>query len=57
MTDDRIQPLSIHISGRSEHTVGFVGCHLDVVPAKPEDWHTNPFELVVSIGRTGLLLV
>lgn len=26
-------------------TVGFVGCHMDVVPANPETWDFNPFEL------------
>ena len=31
-------------------TVGFVGSHLDVVPANPADWDRNPFELVVEVG-------
>ena len=27
--------------------VSFVGCHLDVVPANPDDWDFNPYELSV----------
>lgn len=29
-------------------TVGFVGCHLDVVPANPETWDHDPFTLTVD---------
>jgi acetylornithine deacetylase len=28
--------------------VSFVGCHLDVVPANPDDWDFNPYELSVN---------
>ena len=31
-------------------TVGFVGSHLDVVPANPADWERNPFQLVVEVS-------
>ena len=27
--------------------VSFVGSHLDVVPANPDEWDFNPFELTV----------
>ena len=30
-------------------TIAFVGSHLDVVPANPETWDRNPFELVVEV--------
>lgn len=29
-------------------TLGFVGSHLDVVPANPEDWNVDPFKLTVD---------
>jgi len=29
-------------------TVAFVGSHLDVVPANPETWDRNPFELIIE---------
>lgn len=29
-------------------TCAFVGSHLDVVPANPETWNVNPFELTVD---------
>merc|ERR1711916_396946 len=29
-------------------TLGFVGSHLDAVPANPETWERNPFELTVE---------
>lgn len=29
-------------------TVAFIGSHLDVVPANPEGWDRNPFELSVE---------
>ena len=28
--------------------VSFVGCHMDVVPANPDDWDFNPFELSIN---------
>merc|ERR1719163_1767387 len=28
--------------------VSFVGCHLDVVPANPDDWDFNPYELSIN---------
>jgi acetylornithine deacetylase/succinyl-diaminopimelate desuccinylase-like protein len=30
--------------------VVFMGSHLDVVPANPETWERNPFELTVEVG-------
>lgn len=30
-------------------TVTFVGSHLDVVPANPETWERNPFQLKVEV--------
>lgn len=36
----------ITLPGTEEgRTAGIVGCHLDVVPANPETWDFNPFEL------------
>jgi acetylornithine deacetylase len=32
-------------SDASDKTVAFVGCHMDVVAANPEDWSKNPFEM------------
>lgn len=32
-------------------TLGFVGCHLDVVPANPENWKLDPFKLTVKGDR------
>ena len=32
----------------SAPTVSFVGCHMDVVPANPDEWDFNPFELGVE---------
>lgn len=37
--------------GRTEKTVAFVGAHLDVVPANPEEWQRPPFELQVEDER------
>jgi acetylornithine deacetylase len=37
--------------GRTKKTVAFVGAHLDVVPAKPEEWQRPPFELQVDGDR------
>jgi len=31
--------------GRTKRTVAFVGAHLDVVPADPDEWQRPPFEL------------
>ena len=28
--------------------VSFVGCHMDVVPANPDDWDCKPFELSIN---------
>lgn len=28
--------------------MSFVGCHLDVVPANPDDWDFNPYELSIN---------
>ncbi len=30
-------------------TITFLGCHLDVVPANPDDWSRNPFELTIEV--------
>ena len=32
-------------------TVSFVGSHMDVVPANPETWDRNPFELTRDVIR------
>ena len=32
-------------------TIAFVGSHLDVVPANPENWERNPFKLVVEVFK------
>lgn len=37
--------------GRTNKTVAFVGAHLDVVPAKPDEWQRPPFELQVDGDR------
>ena len=37
--------------GRTKKTVAFVGAHLDVVPANPEEWQRPPFELQVENDR------
>lgn len=34
--------------GKTAKTVAFVGSHLDVVPANPETWERNPFELSIE---------
>ena len=31
-------------------TVAFVGSHLDVVPANPENWDRNPFKLAIEVS-------
>ncbi|CAD7927717.1 unnamed protein product [Amoebophrya sp. A25] len=33
-------------STNSRRTIGFVGSHMDVVPANPEEWARDPFKLV-----------
>ncbi|TFJ85460.1 hypothetical protein NSK_002970 [Nannochloropsis salina CCMP1776] len=37
--------LIVKYPGTSEATTAFVGSHMDVVPANPEGWERNPFEL------------
>jgi acetylornithine deacetylase len=32
--------------GSGEKTIAFAGSHFDVVPANPDQWKTNPFEMV-----------
>ncbi|CAA6669695.1 unnamed protein product [Spirodela intermedia] len=40
------------IPGRSPGRIlSFVGCHMDVVPANPEDWDFDPFSLSVEGDR------
>ena len=41
----------VRYAGSSDRTVAFVGSHLDVVPANPDDWKRNPFKL--EIGEDG----
>jgi acetylornithine deacetylase len=36
-------------------TLGFVGSHMDVVPANPEEWKHNPFELTVDAKDPDIL--
>ncbi|KAI9917465.1 hypothetical protein PsorP6_012720 [Peronosclerospora sorghi] len=31
----------------SAQTIAFVGSHMDIVPANPEDWDRDPFSLTV----------
>jgi len=33
---------------KTEKCVSFVGSHMDVVPANPEEWKVNPFELTID---------
>jgi acetylornithine deacetylase len=33
---------------KGDETLSFIGSHMDVVPANPEDWDFNPFELSVD---------
>ncbi|KAI9912128.1 hypothetical protein PsorP6_009255 [Peronosclerospora sorghi] len=56
---DELQPYAIENAGRgnviltyhhpefreSAQTIAFVGSHMDVVPANPEDWDRDPFSL------------
>src|SRR5262245_64070143 len=37
--------------GKTDRTVAFVGAHLDVVPANPEEWEKPPFEICVENDR------
>jgi len=37
--------------GHAKKTVAFVGAHLDVVPADPQEWQRPPFELQVENDR------
>eukprot|EP00949_MAST-11_sp_MAST-11-sp1_P003943 g3943.t1 len=34
--------------GETDKTVGFIGSHLDVVPADPSEWECDPFKLTVE---------
>ena len=40
--------IKIEYSGSGDETIGFVGSHMDVVPANPETWDRDPFELTVE---------
>ena len=40
--------LKITFNPTGEKIVGFVGSHLDVVPANPETWSVDPFKLTVD---------
>jgi acetylornithine deacetylase len=40
--------LKFSYPGTTERTIGFVGSHMDVVPANPETWKRDPFELTVE---------
>ena len=31
-------------------TIGFIGSHLDVVPADKNTWERNPFELIKDVS-------
>lgn len=41
----------IEYPGTSKKTVSFVGSHLDVVPANPDQWKRNPFKLEIEGDR------
>merc|ERR1712137_56247 len=41
----------LQYKGSSEKSISFVGSHLDVVPANPEEWDRPPFELVEEGDR------
>merc|ERR1712048_121349 len=43
--------LKVTYPGTSKQTVAFVGSHLDVVPANPEDWEVDPFSLTEKDGK------
>jgi acetylornithine deacetylase len=36
-------------------SLGFIGSHMDVVPANPEEWHRDPFELIVDENDEDIL--
>lgn len=38
----------VQYAGVEDRWVSFVGSHMDVVPANPEEWKRNPFELTVE---------
>ncbi|CAE8611760.1 unnamed protein product [Polarella glacialis] len=40
--------LKVTYPGSSKETVAFVGSHFDVVPADPEPWSKDPFQLTVE---------
>jgi acetylornithine deacetylase len=40
--------VKITYAGTGEGTVGLVGSHMDVVPANPETWQRDPFQLTVE---------
>lgn len=40
--------IKITYKGTTDKTVGIIGSHMDVVPANPESWERNPFELCVE---------
>jgi acetylornithine deacetylase len=41
----------VRYPGRGAKTVAFVGAHLDVVPANPDEWQRPPFRLTVEGDR------
>ena len=43
--------LIIKYPGTTDEVCSFVGSHLDVVPADPNGWERDPFQLTVE-GRT-----
>merc|ERR1719375_1652293 len=40
--------IKVTYPGKTKKTVGFIGSHLDVVPADPETWERDPFQLSVE---------
>mmetsp|Transcript_6093 Transcript_6093/g.9676 ORF Transcript_6093/g.9676 Transcript_6093/m.9676 type:complete len:448 (-) Transcript_6093:104-1447(-) len=40
--------LKITYPGSSGNTIGLIGSHMDVVPANPENWDCDPFELSIK---------
>jgi len=43
--------VKITYPGKTDKTVGIIGSHMDVVPANPESWKRNPFELTIEGDR------
>jgi len=41
----------IKYPGVTNKTISFIGSHLDVVPAQPENWNFNPFEFKFVDGK------